>query len=107
MNPTRNRKADSMVSAGCHLRRFVTAALLTSAAVAAGQNTALDLDGRPVNPLASDPGNVVVLVFVRRDCPVSARYAPVLQQISTQYAGSVRFWLVYPDKSESPETIRK
>jgi thiol-disulfide isomerase/thioredoxin len=95
-----------MVSAGC-LRLFLAVALLVSAALAAGQHTAFDLDGRAVNPLAIDPGKVVVLVFVRRDCPVSARYAPVLQQLSTQYAGSVQFWLVYPDKSESPETIRK
>jgi thiol-disulfide isomerase/thioredoxin len=96
-----------MASAGCHLRRFVAVALLLSAVLAAGQHAAFDLDGRAVNPLAADPGKVVVLIFVRRDCPVSARYAPVLQQISTQFAGSVRFWLVYPDKSESPETIRK
>src|SRR5450432_184263 len=96
-----------MASAGCHLRRFVAVALLLSAVLAAGQHAAFDLAGRGVNPLAADPGKVVVLIFVRRDCPVSARYAPVLQQISTQFAGSVRFWLVYPDKSESPETIRK
>ncbi len=96
-----------MVRAGCHLRRFVAVALVLSVSLAAGQHTAFDLDGRAMNPLAVDPGKVVVLIFVRQDCPVSARYAPVLQQISTQYAGSVRFWLVYPDKSESPETIRK
>jgi thiol-disulfide isomerase/thioredoxin len=96
-----------MLSAGCHLRRLVTVALLVSASLAAGQRSALDLDGRAVNPLAVDPGDVVVLIFVRRDCPVSARYAPVLQQISKQYADSVRFWLVYPDRSESPATIRK
>jgi len=95
-----------MASAGCRLRCFVTVALLVSASLAAGQHTALDLNGHSVNPLATDPGKVVVLIFVRRDCPVSARYAPVLQQIATQYAGSVQFWLVYPDKSESPETIR-
>src|SRR5258707_11864696 len=96
-----------MASAGCHLRRLITVMLLVSASLATAQHAALDLDGHTVNPLAIDPGKVVVLVFVRRDCPVSARYAPVLQQISTQYAGSVRFWLVYPDKSESTETIRK
>jgi thiol-disulfide isomerase/thioredoxin len=95
-----------MASAGCHFRRFVTA-LLASSALAAGPSTALDLDGHAVNPLSTDSGKVVVLVFVRRDCPVSARYAPVLQQISSRYAGSARFWLVFPDKSESPETIHK
>ncbi len=67
---------------------------------------AVDLDGHAVNPLAASSGKVVVLVFVRRDCPVSSRYAPVIQQISKQYAGSANFWLVYPDKTDSPQAIR-
>jgi len=71
------------------------------------QQSAVDLDGRAVNPLTADPGKVVVLVFVRSDCPVSSRYAPAIQQISARYAGVARFWLVYPDKSESPQSIRK
>lgn len=68
---------------------------------------ALDLDGRTVNPLAPDSGKVVVLVFLRRDCPVSGRYAPSIQQISERFADSARFWLVYPDKSETAADIRK
>ena len=71
------------------------------------QQTAVDLDGHAVNPLAADSGKVVVLVFVRRDCPVSSRYAPVIQQISKQFAGRVGFWLIDPDKSDSPQSIRK
>ena len=39
----------------------------------------LDLDGRTVDPLAQDSGKIVVLVFLRRDCPVSGRYAPSIQ----------------------------
>jgi thiol-disulfide isomerase/thioredoxin len=66
-----------------------------------------DLDGREVNPLSNDPDKVVVLVFVRRDCPVSARYAPVVQQIAQEYSGRAKFWLVYPDKSDSPVGIRE
>ena len=27
------------------------------------------------------PGKVVVMVFLRRDCPISSRYAPVIQQM--------------------------
>ena len=49
----------------------------------------------------------VVLVFLRRDCPVSGRYAPSIQQISRRYADRVAFWLVYPDKNEAAEAIRK
>ena len=82
-------------------------ALLVSAALASGQQTTLDLDGRALNPLTADSGKVVVLVFLRRDCPVSGRYAPVIQQISKQNADHVKFWLVYPDKAETPQAIRK
>jgi thiol-disulfide isomerase/thioredoxin len=71
------------------------------------QQAALDLEGHSVNPLAPDSSKVVVLVFLRRDCPVSSRYAPVIQQISKEYADRVTFWLVYPDKSDSPREIRK
>jgi hypothetical protein len=46
-------------------------------------------------------------VFVRRDCPVSGRYAPAIQQISRRYADTADFFLVYPDKSETPGAIRK
>src|SRR5579862_3913945 len=84
----------------------VAAALLIYTAASSGQ-TALDLDGRSVSPFAGDSGKVAVLVFVRRDCPVSGRYAPVIQQISKEYSGRADFWLVYPDKSDSPQAIRK
>jgi len=76
------------------------------AASAFGQ-TAVDLDGHPVNPFAAPQTKVVVLVFVRCDCPVSGRYAPAIQQISQRYADSANFFLVYPDKSEAPDAIRK
>jgi len=71
------------------------------------QQTALDLEGRQANPFAEHSSKVVVLVFLRRDCPVSGRYAPSIQQLSRRYADSASFWLVYPDKSDSPEAIRK
>jgi hypothetical protein len=72
-----------------------------------GQRTTLDLEGHAVDPLAGDSSKIVVLVFLRRDCPVSGRYAPVIQQISKQYSDRARFWLVYPDKSDSPRAIRE
>ena len=84
----------------------VAIALLLSTRLATAQYTALDLDGHAVNPLA-DSGKVVVLVFLRLDCPVSSRYAPVIQQISKQNADSADFYLVDPDKNDSPPAIRK
>jgi thiol-disulfide isomerase/thioredoxin len=71
------------------------------------QPTSVDLSGTPVDPLKAATGKVVVLLFVRTDCPISNRYAPTIQKLSAQYAGKAAFWLVYPDKTESPETIRK
>ena len=85
---------------------ILTAVFVCLAGFAQAQ-TAVDLDGHVVNPFAVDPGKVVVLIFLRRDCPVSGRYAPVIQQISKEHSGSVNFFLVYPDKSETPEAIRK
>jgi len=86
---------------------LVWAALAACSTFARARETALDLKGHPTNPLAADSGKVTVLVFLRTDCPVSSRYAPVIQQISKQYAGSAKFWLVYPDKNETPQAIRK
>jgi thiol-disulfide isomerase/thioredoxin len=73
--------------------------------MAAGQQ-ALDLGGSPKDPLKETPGKVVVLVFVRTDCPISNRYAPLLQEMSVKYGSEAAFWLVFPDKNESSENIR-
>jgi hypothetical protein len=67
----------------------------------------LNLQGHPEDPFASSSKKVVVLVFLRRDCPVSGRYAPSIQQISKRFANRANFWLVYPDKSDTPEAIQK
>src|SRR5215470_11127689 len=68
---------------------------------------AIDLAGNPINPLRSVSGKVVVLVFVRTDCPISNRYVPIIQRLSDEHAGNVAFWLVYPGKAESSQMIRK
>jgi hypothetical protein len=67
----------------------------------------VDLDGKNIDPLASSSGKIVVLVFVRRDCPVSSRYAPVIQRISADHEHDANFWLVDPDKADSADAIRK
>jgi len=89
-------------------RRFAYPALMLTVPLgAAFAQQAIDLEGRTVNPLAEDSGKVVVLVFLRRDCPVSGRYAPSIQQISRRYAETAKFWLIYPDKSDTATDIRK
>lgn len=74
---------------------------------ACAQTSGFDLAGNAVDPLKTAGGKVVVLVFVRTDCPISNRYAPSIQKLSAANAGKAAFWLVYPSKSESAESIRK
>jgi hypothetical protein len=80
--------------------------LVLPTAFCAAQGTGLDLEGRSVNPLRSNAGQIVVLIFVREDCPVSGRYAPTIQNIRDQHK-EARFYLVFPDKDETPANIRK
>ena len=81
--------------------------VLTSPLFLAAQKTALHLDGTPASPFLENAGKPVVLLFVRTDCPVSNRYAPLIQRISSQYGAKVAFWLVYPGKTTSAEKIRQ
>lgn len=63
-------------------------------------------DGRAHQPFAS-AARAHVFVFVRSDCPITNRYAPELRRLSDEFAGrGAEFWLVYPDKAETPEGIR-
>src|SRR5271169_5475751 len=92
--------------------RFAAAILAASSlspfpALFSAQNLALALDGTAADPFQKSPGKIVVLVFVRTDCPISNRYAPAIQHISAKYEGKASFSLVYPDKSESAEKIRQ
>ena len=88
----------------------VFALLLFTAAFSFPQDTAsgvLDLDGRSADPFRSAGSKIVVLLFLRTDCPISNRYAPTIQELSVRYAGHVAFYLIYPIKSESSDQIRK
>ncbi len=100
---------DSHVFRRVSLARLVIAAVLilfvSILAIAAGPQ-ALDLGGSPKDPLKGTPGKVIVLVFVRTDCPVSNRYAPLIQEMSVKYGHEATFWLVFPDKNESAGQIR-
>lgn len=71
-----------------------------------GQNVE-DLTGKNVDPFRDASRKVVVLVFLRTDCPISNRYAPTIQELSARYSRQAAFWLVYPDKKISAASIRK
>ena len=86
----------------------VTLCLVTPSLISTNSpNSATDLQGRPVDPFRAAHGKLVVLIFIRTDCPISNRYAPVIQQISAQHQDKTSFFLVYPSKRETPSLIRK
>jgi hypothetical protein len=101
--PERPRNAQQRISFLSLLLPF----LLLPPVFCAAQQTPLDLDGNVLNPLTSNAGHSVVLLFVRGDCPISGRYAPTIQRISREHQKDVRFYLVFPDKSETPQDIRE
>src|SRR5260221_13274065 len=71
------------------------------------QSFATDLEGKPFDPFREAQGKVVVMIFVRTDCPISNRYAPAIQQLSARNGGTAVFFLVYPGKKETANSIRK
>ena len=65
----------------------------------------VDLADNPIDPFISF-ARARVFMFVRSDCPITNRYAPELQRIAQEFKHrQIEFWLVYPDPSESPQTI--
>ena len=84
-----------------------TLLLLPLASCPAAQKTALHLDGTRADPFSAASGKPVVLIFVRTDCPISNRYAPLIQRISSEYGGKVAVWLVYPSRTSTAEKIRQ
>lgn len=87
--------------------RCLFAALLVASISAAAQLKGIDLHGNSIDLAQVNSGKVNVLIFVRTDCPISNRYAPTLQKLSAEYAGKAKFWLVYPDASETAEAITR
>lgn len=79
---------------------------LRAAAQSSAKNI-VDLDGHAVNPFQRAAGKITVFLFVRTDCPISNRYAPTIQEMSSHFGKSAEFFLVYPIRSESPVQIRK
>lgn len=68
----------------------------------------LGLDGTPVEPLAPVRDiEATVLFFVMTDCPISNRYAPEIRRLHEEFAGRVRFWLVYVDAQRPLEELRE
>lgn len=60
------------------------------------------------NPF-SEPGlKARVLIFARTDCPITNRYAPEIARVAQEFASrGVKFWIVYPDPSETAAKIQQ
>ena len=92
-----------------------TAPLQPGPAAAAGATgragagvTAATLDGTEVAPIAPADGvEATVLLFVMTDCPISNRYAPEVRRLHDEFAGAVRFWLVYVDAQRPVDQLRE
>ena len=89
--------------------RFLRSAtlLLLLPFLTAAQKTVENLDGSPADPFLAARDKPMVLLFVRIDCPISNRYAPLINRMSSEYSAKVAFWLVYPAKSVTPDKIRQ
>jgi len=79
---------------------FLGAVMLTGAVRASGaaQPTLhlLDTNGRLVDPFQGH-ARATVFIFVRTDCPVTNRYAPLIRRLHKEFTPrGVAFWLVYP-----------
>jgi hypothetical protein len=86
------------------------AALTLAIPLAAAPSVRLpDLDNRLVDPfLAGEGSKAIVFLFTSVDCPISNRYAPVVQRLYATFAAQgAAFWLVYPNPAESPAAIRE
>jgi thiol-disulfide isomerase/thioredoxin len=83
------------------------ASLALSVALSSAQQSALDLDCKKIDPIHRNDGRLTVLIFVRENCPVSARYAPTIQRLSQEHQSDSHFFLVFPDKTETSSGIRQ
>jgi len=104
-----NQMAERLRSVRSFSRFVIATVLLCSASVvsANSQSLATDLEGKVFDPFRAAAGKVVVLVFVRTDCPISNRYAPTIQQLAARSVNQATFFLVYPSRKETPEAIRR
>lgn len=60
--------------------------------------SAVDLDGRPQQPLSVADGELHVLLFVTTDCPIANSYAPEIAAMARDWAAlPVRLYLVHVD----------
>lgn len=100
-----SRKLSAICRASRVLSFFLLLACCLLPATARPPQSAFGLEGKPVDPFKSSQGKIIVLIFVRIDCPISNRYAPLLRRLSDSFSTKAKFWLVYPDKKTTANEI--
>jgi len=93
-----------LICSGCLFATFTVTGIAIPRSTQSG--FAENLDGKLTDPFKAADGQVVVLLFVRTDCPISNRYAPTIRKVIEKFSGKAKFWLVYPDADESAARIR-
>jgi hypothetical protein len=83
-------------------------ALVATLGAAAPAVKVRNLAGQLVDPLRSvPPAKAIVLLFISTECPYSNRAAPEIKRVMAEFeAKGVRFWLVYPNPTDTPDRIR-
>lgn len=67
-----------------------------------------DLDGHAIRPLIDQKGPATVLIFVTRDCPISNRYTPTINQLWQEFSRQqVKFHVVYVETEDKRLEIKK
>jgi len=83
-------------------------AALLAAGCGSKPATALDLAGRPVDPLQTTNAKAILLLFVSSSCPISNRYAPEFRRLHERFAPrGVTIWRVYPDADDTAAVIQE
>ena len=70
--------------------------LISNLAVPGYGQSAQDLTGKALDPFLEASGKIVVLVFLRTDCPISNRYAPSFNSSAGNTPGRRRSGLSIP-----------
>src|SRR5712692_4376494 len=85
---------------------IVVLCLVSSPPTSSSQGFSTDLEGKPFDPFRAAQGKVVVLIFVRTDCPVSNRYATTIAFFSALEVDKAIFFAVYSKQTEATKNIR-
>jgi hypothetical protein len=90
----------------CCIRAAALLCAATLGACADKTPAVLDLDGKPIDPLANTNATAV-LVFSSTECPIGNRYAPELRRLQSAFeARGAQFWFVYPNARDDATRIR-